>query len=128
MLARDAVGSRAALVRDVSRDYFATVGAQLWDGRFFDTSDRRSSSPVAIVNEPFAKRHFPERSPSYVHEHSGFSCVSSRHLRRQGAANRKPTLIRDTVLPGHSGDVRSLVLSSRLQTHGPVGPRGQTGG
>jgi putative ABC transport system permease protein len=52
-----------ALVRDVSRDYFATVGAQLRDGRFFDTSDRKSASPVAIVNESFARRHFPERSP-----------------------------------------------------------------
>jgi putative ABC transport system permease protein len=60
---RDRAADQVALVRDVSRDYFATVGAQLWDGRFFDTSDRRSSSPVAIVNEPFAKRHFPERSP-----------------------------------------------------------------
>ena len=60
---RDRAGDQVALVRDVSRDYFATVGAQLRDGRFFDTSDRRSSSPVAIVNEPFAKRHFPERSP-----------------------------------------------------------------
>jgi predicted permease len=47
----------------VSRDYFVTVGAQLHEGRFFGTSDRRSSPPVAIVNEPFAKRHFPDRSP-----------------------------------------------------------------
>jgi putative ABC transport system permease protein len=60
---KDRAADQVALVRDVSRDYFATVGAQLRDGRFFDTSDRRSSAPVAIVNEPFAKRHFPERSP-----------------------------------------------------------------
>ena len=47
----------------MSRDYFATVGAQLREGRFFSASDRKSESPVAIVNEPFANRHFPGRSP-----------------------------------------------------------------
>jgi predicted permease len=60
---RDRAADQVSLVREVSRDYFATVGAQLREGRFFDTSDRRSSSPVAIINEPFARRHFPERSP-----------------------------------------------------------------
>jgi predicted permease len=52
-----------ALSRVVTRDYFATVGAQLRDGRFFDAFDRKSDSPVAIVNESFADRNFPGRSP-----------------------------------------------------------------
>jgi predicted permease len=60
---RDRSAGQVALVREVSRDYFATVGAQLRTGRFFDLSDHKSSPPVAIVNEPFARRHFPERSP-----------------------------------------------------------------
>jgi putative ABC transport system permease protein len=60
---RDQTPGQVALIRNVNRDYFATVGAQLREGRFFDISDRKSSSPVAIVNETFAKRHFPERSP-----------------------------------------------------------------
>jgi putative ABC transport system permease protein len=60
---RDRFADQVALIRNVSRDYFATVGAQLREGRSFDTSDRRSSSPVAIVNETFANRHFPDRSP-----------------------------------------------------------------
>jgi predicted permease len=47
----------------VSRDYFATAGAQLREGRFFDASDRKSDSPVAIINEPLANREFPGRSP-----------------------------------------------------------------
>jgi putative ABC transport system permease protein len=47
----------------VSRDYFSTVGARLREGRFFSTSDQKSDSPVAIVNEPFANRHFAGRSP-----------------------------------------------------------------
>jgi predicted permease len=51
-----------ALVRNVSRDYFATVGARLREGRSFSPADQKSGSPVAIVNEPFANRHFAGRS------------------------------------------------------------------
>jgi putative ABC transport system permease protein len=58
-----AVPGQVALVRNVSRDYFATVGAQLREGRFFSPSDRKSEFPVAVVNETFANRHFAGRSP-----------------------------------------------------------------
>jgi putative ABC transport system permease protein len=54
---------QVALIRNVTRDYFATVGAHLREGRFFTTSDRKSDTPVAIVNETFANRHFAGRSP-----------------------------------------------------------------
>ena len=53
---------QVALIRNVSRDYFATIGAQLREGRFFTASDRKSSLRVAIVNELFANRHFAGRS------------------------------------------------------------------
>jgi predicted permease len=52
---------QVALSRVVTRDYFSAVGARLREGRFFDTSDRRSQSPAAIVNESFAARNFPGR-------------------------------------------------------------------
>jgi len=57
-----ATRTQDALSRVVTRDYFSTVGAGLRDGRFFDPSDRRSQTPVAIVNESFADRNFPGRS------------------------------------------------------------------
>jgi predicted permease len=59
----NAVPGQVALIRNVSRDYFATVGGQLREGRFFAASDRKSDSPVAIINEPLANREFPGRSP-----------------------------------------------------------------
>jgi predicted permease len=59
----DQVPDQDALTRVVSRDYLATVGARLREGRFFDISDRRSASPVAIVNDAFANRNFQGRSP-----------------------------------------------------------------
>ena len=60
---RDRIPDQVALSRVVTRDYFSTIGARLREGRFFEISDRRSESPVAIVNESFADRHFPGRSP-----------------------------------------------------------------
>ena len=60
---KDGFVGQVALIRNVSRDYFVTIGAQLREGRFFTTSDRKSSLRVAIVNEPFANRHFAGRSP-----------------------------------------------------------------
>jgi predicted permease len=60
---RDRSAGQVALIRNVSRDYFATVGAKLREGRVFDASDRRGTSPVAIVNETFANRHYAGRSP-----------------------------------------------------------------
>ena len=56
------VPHQVAAFRVVSREYFATVGAQLREGRFFGASDRRSGAPIAVVNESFANRHFPDRS------------------------------------------------------------------
>jgi putative ABC transport system permease protein len=60
---RDAVHDQVALMRNVSREYFSTVGARLLEGRFFDISDQKSDSPAAIINEPLANRHFPGQSP-----------------------------------------------------------------
>jgi predicted permease len=54
---------QVALSRVVTRGYFATIGATLREGRFFDVTDRRSEAPAAIVNESFANRHFKGRSP-----------------------------------------------------------------
>jgi predicted permease len=56
------VPDQVALFRIVSRDYLATMGAQLREGRFFGAFDRRSGPPVVIVNESFANRNFPGRS------------------------------------------------------------------
>jgi len=60
---RDRIPGQVALFRVVTRDYFQTIGARLREGRFFEISDRRSKSPVVIVNDSFANLQFPGRSP-----------------------------------------------------------------
>jgi len=59
----DDTRAQDALSRVVTRDYFGAVGARLREGRFFEVSDQRSDSPSAVVNESFADRNFPGRSP-----------------------------------------------------------------
>jgi putative ABC transport system permease protein len=58
---KNSYAGQVALIRNVSRDYFVTVGARLREGRFFSASDQKSDAPVAIVNEPFANRNFAGR-------------------------------------------------------------------
>jgi putative ABC transport system permease protein len=60
---RDSFSEQIALTRVVSQGYFTTVGARLREGRFFEASDRKSDSPAVVVNESFANRHYPGRSP-----------------------------------------------------------------
>jgi len=43
--------------RQVSPDYFATLGLRLVAGRFLQDSDTDTSQPVVVVNETFARRY-----------------------------------------------------------------------
>ncbi len=45
--------------RPVSTGYFATLGATLRRGRYFDERDGPNAPRVAIVNRAFERRHFP---------------------------------------------------------------------
>ena len=51
-----------ALYREVTPGYLETVGARLIEGRLLDGTDREGGSPALVINEFFAKRHFPGRS------------------------------------------------------------------
>jgi putative ABC transport system permease protein len=48
---------------DVSPNYFRTLGLPMLRGRDFTLTDRRRSSPVAIVNETLARRFWDDRNP-----------------------------------------------------------------
>jgi putative ABC transport system permease protein len=54
---------QVALTRVVTRDYFATIGATKKEGRFFEPTDQKSDAPVAVINESFANKNYPNRSP-----------------------------------------------------------------
>lgn len=52
--------SRALSVND---EFFKTMGIGLLSGRPFNQADNRSSQHVAIVNEVFARKFFPDENP-----------------------------------------------------------------
>jgi predicted permease len=51
----------------VSPEYFFTLKTPMVAGRPFRDSDNPESSPVAIINQTFAKRYFPDTSPIGYH-------------------------------------------------------------
>src|SRR5690606_31454911 len=44
----------------VSNDYFDVLRVPIVEGRFFDGRDGEDGAPVAIVNQAFARRHYPQ--------------------------------------------------------------------
>jgi putative ABC transport system permease protein len=54
---------QGAVYRIVRPDYFRTMGATLLKGRDFTANDNDTSPPVVIINEPFAKRNWPNEDP-----------------------------------------------------------------
>jgi len=51
----------------VSPEYFSTLRVPMMAGRPFDERDGQDASPVAIVNETFAKQFFPGSNPIGYH-------------------------------------------------------------
>jgi putative ABC transport system permease protein len=51
-----------AIHRQVSADYFQTLGVPLREGRYFDNRDDQNAQPVVIVNETMARKYWPSES------------------------------------------------------------------
>jgi putative ABC transport system permease protein len=49
--------------RTVSAGYFQTMGMRLLRGRLFTGADQEGATPVAIVNDSFARNHWPGEDP-----------------------------------------------------------------
>ncbi|MCI0411232.1 ABC transporter permease [bacterium] len=60
---RMAVGKEPEIyARSISPDYFHTLGIAVLQGRVFSMQDRKDTLPVAIVNEKFVRRFFPQEN------------------------------------------------------------------
>ena len=49
--------------REVSSEYFATLGARLLRGRAFGDAEDKSKPKVVVINETLAKKHFANEDP-----------------------------------------------------------------
>jgi predicted permease len=65
----------------VSGDYFRTMGISLLKGRAFSEQDSGASTPVVVVSESLARRHFPNEDPLgkrvMLAERSPMSCCAA---------------------------------------------------
>ncbi len=68
--ARQPVGVSADY-REITLDYFRTLGVPLLQGRTFSASDSPESMQVVIINSAFARKYFADRSPIGKHLKSG---------------------------------------------------------
>ncbi|MBX3280232.1 MAG: ABC transporter permease [Acidobacteria bacterium] len=50
-------------MRIATADYFKTMGIALLDGRAFTEADAAGAPPVAIIDENFARRFYPDENP-----------------------------------------------------------------
>jgi predicted permease len=123
---RDSVSKQIALTRVVSHGYFATVGARLREGRFFEASDRKSESPAVVVNESFANRHYPGRSPlggrlkfERLNEKGYWYTIIGvvKEIRERGVAeDSRPAIYRVHEQADQSNDLASgIVVRTALQ-------------
>jgi putative ABC transport system permease protein len=64
----------------VSPGYFATLELPIISGRAFTDDDRNGTTPVCIVNETLARRHFPGRSPIGERIRVGLTDVAEREI------------------------------------------------
>jgi hypothetical protein len=49
--------------RDVSSEYFKTIGAKLVRGHYFSDAEDESKPKVVIINQTLAKKYFPGEDP-----------------------------------------------------------------
>ena len=87
-------------IGSVSADYFQTLKIPLLSGRIYDTRDGEEGQKVAIVNQAFARRFFPNGDP--LGKRVGFGCKESEGLCRTivgMVGNIRQESITDDVVP-----------------------------
>ncbi|HEX6043767.1 MAG TPA: ABC transporter permease, partial [Pyrinomonadaceae bacterium] len=85
-------------VGSVSSDYFRTMNIPLLSGRGYDERDKADAAKVAIVNQAFARRFFPNTDP--LGKRVGFGCENGLCRTIVGVVgNVKQESITDSVAP-----------------------------
>src|SRR6185503_7161358 len=87
-------------IGSVSSDYFQTMGIPLLSGRTYDARDREDGQKVAVVNQVFANRFFPDGN--VLGKRVGFGCEEKEGLCRTivgVVGNIRQESITDAVTP-----------------------------
>lgn len=63
ILGKPAGSAQEARLNFVSQEYFPALKIALAQGRIWDATENHNAAPVAVVNQAFAQRYFPNESP-----------------------------------------------------------------
>ena len=105
------IGGRAEFggsveLRTVTQGYFRTLAIPVIRGRSFTAMDAKGATPVAIVNETFARRYFPE----------GDAIGQRIDLGRLGNVHRYPSLKGwGVVIVGVAADVQDVSFRTAVR-------------
>jgi putative ABC transport system permease protein len=80
-------GERLAWVNVVSPGWFGTFGMHVLNGRDFDDHDAKGAERVAVVNESFARRFLPGRSPVGMQIRTDLEGADTNAFRIVGVVN-----------------------------------------
>ena len=96
----------------VSPDWFHTFGTRLIAGRDIAPTDRATTAKVAVINEAFARRHFPGVNP-----------VGRTIMVGQEPSNREPMeivgIVRDAAFTSVRDEVEPTIYTSFAQSMDP---------
>ena len=93
-------------LRTVTQGYFRTLAIPVIRGRSFTAMDARGATPVAIVNETFARQYFPE----------GDAIGQRIDLGRRGNVHRYPSLKGlGIVIVGVAADVQDISFRTAVR-------------
>lgn len=59
----DRANRRACFFKMVTPTYFQTIGVRILRGRSLAETDRHGATPVTVINESFARKHFADKNP-----------------------------------------------------------------
>ena len=99
-------------VTPISPDYFATLKVRLLAGRSFSAGDTSSSLPVVIVDETFARDHWPHQNP--IGQHVNFPLVTPAAREVVGLA----APIKNTRLYGGTHEQIYIPYTQPFRFHG----------
>jgi predicted permease len=110
-----------AASNQVGGDYFRALSVPLREGRFFNDRDVKGTTPVVIIDEALARRHFPGEDP--VGKHLRLGDVS-REIVGVVGATRRYSLSADpfprAYIPYQQENWRSMTLVVRAQSGDPA--------
>jgi len=91
----------------VGPEYFSALKIPMLAGRTFEARDKQDASPVAIVNQTFAKTHFPDGSP--LGYHVAFADAPTKWIEIVG-------VVKDFRQRNPEEDLRPLIYLPVVQT------------